>query len=48
VLTFKSSQILKQVLNQRASGAGTMTSATQSGVGAVGIGASRADGAAKD
>jgi len=50
VLTFKSSQILKQVLNQRASGAGAMTNATQSGVGAVGIGASRADGpvAAKD
>jgi integration host factor subunit alpha len=48
VLTFKSSQILKQALNQRPGP--IPPNATPNGVGAVGIGASRGDAtvAAKD
>ena len=47
VLTFKSSQILKQALNQRP---GTGPTTTPNGVGALGIGANRGDAtiAAKD
>jgi integration host factor subunit alpha len=43
VLTFKSSQILKQALNQRP---GAIATPTPNGVGAVAIGASRGDATA--
>ena len=50
VLTFKSSQILKQALNQRAGGLATPAPNGVAPVGAVGMGTTRGDGtvAAKD